>query len=154
MSMSSQLVMLIYEVDIGAIASVAGALAAVAALWGVFRWFRPTFRARVDERRQAIRLDVANRGRASGWITRVAVIGPDGIHQQTNFAGFTGGQFKAAEVPGRTSWWLIIESTPVAGAFPEHAQVLVESRGRRRSIVPEVAAGLSYHGSKSNWPLA
>jgi hypothetical protein len=139
---------------IGAIAGTVAAVAAIAALWGVFRWFKPTFRARVDARRQAIRLDVVNDGRAGGWVNEVAVIGRDAGELNATFFDLEGGDFRRGDIPPHSRWHLIIRA-PRGNPFPADAAVLVKW-GRRgtRTLIPEATTGTSYYGEKlkSQWP--
>jgi hypothetical protein len=134
------------------IVAIVGAVAAVAALWGVFTRFRPRFEARVDERRQAIRLDVANKGRASGRIGDVTVVDGELVGLPCAFAGLSDGYY-AAEIDGRSNWFLIIEAIREEGPFPEDAQVRVEwGRGPAKLIAVTQEKDTAYFGMKSKWP--
>jgi hypothetical protein len=138
---------------IGVAVGIVGALAGIAGLWGVFRWFRPAFRARIDERRQAIRLDVTNKGRAGGWIREVAAIDAQRNELDAAFAGLEGERFRPVELPGHTSWWLILAASRANGPFPEATSVLVRwGRGSERTLAPEKTKGVSYYGMNSQWP--
>ena len=140
---------------IGAIATAVGAVAAIAGvLWNMFRRFRPALRARVDARRQAIRLDVVNDGRAGGWINEVAVTGRDAGDMDATFFDLEGGDFRAAEIPPHSSWYLIIRAAR-GSPFPPDAEVYVEwARRGKCSLEPERVATTSYYADelKSLWP--
>ena len=139
---------------IGIGAGVVSAVAALAGLYAVLKSFRPRLRARIDGRRQAIRVDVANAGRAGGRISGVAVVRPDMEEVDATFAALPDGRFKPAEIPGRSGGWhLIVGADRQSGGFPDDVLVRV-SWGLRgeRLLEPEPAPDVSYHGMASQWP--
>jgi hypothetical protein len=103
---------------VGAIGGVIAALAGTATLLTTIKRFRLKLRATIDARRQAIRLEVASKGRASGWIRDVVAIDGNLRVLDVAFAGLTDEAFKAAELPGHSSWELIINALPSNGPFP------------------------------------
>jgi hypothetical protein len=138
---------------IGAIAAVIVVPGGIAAALAYFKLFRPKFRARIDGRRQAIRLDVDNKGRGGGRIRTVAAIDAGRGEINAEYPGVSGGS-AAAEIPGRSTWFLILEASPRDGAvFPEGVRVLVRYRRRtERELELEPAPGVSYWGVPSDWP--
>lgn len=138
---------------LGAGAGVIGAVAAVLGLFAVFKWFRPKFRARSDDRRQAIRLDVVNDGRAAGCIRKAAPVDEQLGELNARYAGLNDGRFHAAEVPARSTQLLIIEALPETGEFPSGTRVLVAwGRRKQRVLDLEPSDGVSYYGMGSDWP--
>jgi hypothetical protein len=139
---------------IGAIAAIIGIPAAVAGAIAVFKWFRPEFRARIDGRRQAIRLDVDNKGRASGRIRTVAPVDAELAEIPAEYPGVDGRDSVSAEIPGRSAWFLIIEAAPRESAvFPEDTRVFVRyGRRKERQLELEPAPKVGYWGMNSNWP--
>jgi hypothetical protein len=87
--------------------------------------FRPHCSVRIDARRQAIRLQIRNRGRANGAIERIVIVDPAGfaINPAASIAGYEGGNFKPTTLPGLSAMSLII--TPPLGTtvFPEGVRV-------------------------------
>jgi hypothetical protein len=73
--------------------------------------FRVKARAEVEPAREALRVRLANRGRASGVITRVVVTDQRGVeHPGYEFRGFEGGRFVPRELPGRSGMELVIHT--------------------------------------------
>lgn len=138
---------------IGTIAGVVAAIAGIAALWAIFGWFRPQFDAKIDARRQAIRLGVHNKGFATGQVSEVAVINGRRVDLGPEFFGLEEQRFWAAELPKRSAWHLIIRArrpTP----FPADARVRVRwGKNKVRDLVPEPQE-TSYYGPEmtSQWP--
>jgi hypothetical protein len=140
---------------IGAIAGVVAALAGVIALWAVFRRFKLSIRARIDERRQAIRVDLKNKGRASGQVSEVAVIDQHLVDLDPQFFGLDGDRFRSARLPKQSSWFLIIRDRSANREFPPDARVRVRwGKRKKRDLVPEQVSATSYYGDllKSEWP--
>jgi hypothetical protein len=140
---------------IGAAAGAVGAVAAVLGLWAVFRRFRPEMTARIDGRRQGIRIDFENRGRAAGRVSRVAIVrGGSMTEVPAEFAGLPEERFRAAELPARSGDWYLIAAAPrTDGAFPEGVRVHARwGLGRRKTIEPEEAPDVGYAGMASQWP--
>lgn len=137
-------------------ASWIGALAGVAALGvgsAALTRFRPSFTARVDRRRQAIRLDVVNRGRATGVVSEVAVIGPTNDELPCDFAGLPDGRFQRAALDGREPKHLIIRARQNTGPFPPDVRVKVVSGRRRTKVLTPLPTNTSYYGDDllSDW---
>ena len=136
---------------VGAVAAVVAAGAAVASLFA-FKRFRPELRATIDSRRQAIRLEVVSKGRATGWIKDVYAMDSKMHVLSVGFAGLAGEAFKAAEIPTNSSWELILAALPTIGAFPPGTRVrVVWGRGKKRDLVP-AEVDVSYFGLNSRWP--
>lgn|GEM_PF-3678875 len=141
-------------VMIGTIASVVAAVVAVVALWAIFGWFRPRFDAKVDERRQAIKLEIDNKGFVSGQVNEVAVINGRNVDLEPKFFGLDDERFWAAELPRRSSWRLIMRARR-GNPFPEDARVRIRwGNNKERAVVPEHMNGKSYYGPQvtSQWP--
>lgn len=139
---------------VGAIAAVVGIPVGVAtAFLGPVKRFRPHAKARIDERRQGIRLDLRNKGRASGRINQVAVVGNGDVElPEARFAGLPGDRFKPAELPARAKRYLIITATPATGAFPPSTRVRVEwGTGKNRTLEPKESKDVAYYGMESDW---
>lgn len=138
---------------VGAGASVVSAVVGFAALYAVFKWFRPKFVARIDERRQAIRLDVVNNGRAAGRVRKVAPVDKQSVELDARYAGLKDSRFVPAEISGHSTWLLILEAQPQTGAFPPGTRLLVAwGRRKQRALKLESTHGVSYHGMESDWP--
>jgi hypothetical protein len=138
---------------LGTIAAIVAAVAGLLALWAVFQRFRLKLDAKFDERRQAIRVEFDNQGRASRFINAVAVVDPKRTEVPATVAGLPDGRFSPTELPGRTSWYLILAADRAAGAFPGQVQVRVEwGRRRTRLISPTTTSGTAYYGLNSKWP--
>jgi hypothetical protein len=138
---------------VGAIGGAVGAAVAIISLYGVFKWFRPKFRARIDGRRQGIRVDVVNEGRAEGRIRKVALVDEQLGELDARCAGLNDGRFHPAEIPGRSKWFLIIEALRETGAFPMGARILVAwGRRKERLLELEPTENVIYYGLTSDWP--
>jgi hypothetical protein len=137
---------------VAAIAAVATAAVASAAIVVVPR-FRPTFGAYVDARRQGIRLDVVNKGRAAGLVSSVAVVDGKDIEIDARFAGLAKGKFAPAQLQPRASYFLTIEAVKKNGPFPDDARVkVVWGKAKKRTLVPESVGDRAFYGDESNWP--
>jgi hypothetical protein len=138
---------------IAAIAAIVAAIATPIAWYTVFKRFRPKFQARIDARRQAIRLDVVNKGRAKGRIRKAAAIDETLVEQKAQYGGLKDGVFYPIEVPGKSTRFLIIEASEESGPFPEGVHVLVAWGSRKeRQLTLEPTDNVSYYGMKSDWP--
>jgi hypothetical protein len=141
------------------IATVVGAIAAVVAaaltVWAALRRFRPKIRARIDERRQAIRLDIRNKGGASGQISDLAVIDTNHIDLDPEFFGLADGHFRSARLEPHHSYKLIIRARKESGEFPPNVRVRIGwGKGKIRDFFPTQIKGISYYGpmERSEWP--
>lgn len=114
--------------------------------------FRPDFAAQIDAERQAIRLDVKNKGRASGQVRLVAVVDVDGTEHSAQFAGLPEGKFHSAWLGGRETRHLIIAADKGSGAFPSGVGVRVEWGKDGEEVLPLVPVAHLMHGLESNWP--
>jgi len=135
------------------VVGVVGAVVTVIGLHGDFKWFRPKFRARIDGRRQGIRLDVDNRGRAQGRIRKVVLVDEQLDEWHARYAGLGEGCFHPAEIPARSKWFLFIEAPRETGEFPMGIRILVAwGRRKQRLLELEPSESVSYYGRKSDWP--
>ena len=115
-------------------------------------WFRPRFKARIDKRRQAIRLDVKNRGRRTGRVNDVLVINSDTVQIPCEFAGLPEGRFQPADIPGRSLRHLILAAVRARGSFPADAEVKVKwGLDKERTVKPK-QNDAAYYGEDSHWP--
>jgi hypothetical protein len=124
----------------------------VSALVAVTR-FRPKFTARIDRRRQAIRVDAVNRGRLEGYVHDVAVVDEHDDEHPCEFAGLPDGRFETAKLARARTQYLIIRASRTKGPFPDGVRVKVKwGRKRQRSLTPE-PTNTSYYGEdlKSDW---
>lgn len=142
--------MTVIAADVAAIAAVAGVVVAivamvVSAVVGLQR-FRPTFEVAVDERRQAIRLDVVNKGRASGSINSVAVIAPGGMELPAEFPDFRDGKFTSYQLTNDKAVQWTIKAVKDSGSFPADARVLIGwGKGKQRTVTPKHKSDVSYY---------
>jgi hypothetical protein len=137
------------------VAAVIAAIAAVAGLAAVFTRFKPRFDAKIDKRRQAIRLEVVNKGRRDGRISNVSVIEPQGTEVPSKFAGLSKSKFHSASLSKGDLWALVIEAEK-GSPFAKDIRIFVKwgwGRWRRKELTPE-PADTSYHGTESDWPEA
>jgi len=145
-----------------AVATIIGGIAAVLALKGVFARFRPSFSAAIDANRQAIRLDVANRGGKPGRINSVGVVGADWeTSMPSKFATLPDGKFHSAELKPGAERHLIVMAGRDSGPFSPEAIVYVRwgnrkerywQRPRRAYLEPVQVTDVSYYGEDSDWP--
>ena len=135
-----------------------GALGLVVTVW---QWrqtgFRPRFGCRIDEKRQAIELRVANRGRAAGKIQRVLVVRPavdeTELHAvRIEHDGRNATSFGPWDLPPFASMRLILRAVKRA-PFQEDDLVKVEwGADDELVIVPERAVGVSLYTKPSALP--
>jgi len=131
----------------------------------VWQWrgsgFRPRMSATVDHYRRAVQVSIDNRGRASGVIRRVAVVGQQ---KGSNFDvpcvidGFADG-YKPTELPGFATMRLVVKVEIPAGAdrtqysFDETAEVLVRwGSGKDTYLDPEHVEDASFWTLPSELP--
>lgn len=114
---------------ITAIATATLALGALFAIWQFWvQGFRPRCKAKIDARRQAMLLQIKNRGRADGVIGRVVVIDENGlaIEPAPPIDGYPSGAFSATILPAYVAMRLIIGLPSGLAAFPEKVRVKVD----------------------------
>jgi hypothetical protein len=129
------------------IAAWIGAAAAVLAI-GIPFWvlrFRPRFSAKLDERRQGIRLVVDNRGRGSGRVNEVIVVNDVRDAVPSKFPDFPSGRFAPLDVPGRTKHELTIVAAKERGAFAPDVRLVIRWGRRETELVPDYTPGVSFH---------
>jgi hypothetical protein len=102
--------------------------------------FRPNVTARVDRQREAIELLIVNRGRATGIISNVDVVMPDGnLIEDFEFDGFPERKFQPLALPAMASMSIILEAVQDQ-LVPEEARVLVGTgRKRPKSVSLKIA---------------
>jgi hypothetical protein len=112
--------------------------------------FRPKPTARVDARREAIELRVANRGRGAGVIHHVAVVDRKQLAVPISVEGFSNGVFTPVGLPSFSAMRLIIMA-PKGATFTDENRVKVEWWDGSKIIEPlHVDVGL--YGLKSVLP--
>jgi hypothetical protein len=88
--------------------------------------FRPQCSAEVDGNRDAVRVQIRNKGRAPGVISDVAVVDDRGLDLDwPRFNGFRDGAYRATRLPGLDMMQLIIEA-PEEHKFELAQKVFVE----------------------------
>lgn len=93
--------------------------------------FRPKPTARVDQQREAIELVIVNRGRATGIITNVDVVLPNGdLAEGFKFEGFPEGEFQPLALPAMASMSIILETAE--GQLVPHAAKMLVGTGKKR----------------------
>jgi hypothetical protein len=135
-----------------------GVLGLVVTVW---QWrqtgFRPGFTCRIDEKRQAIELRVANRGRAAGKIQRVLVVRPAAneteLHAvRVDHEGKSARNFGPWDLPPFASMRLILRAVKPA-PFQEEDLVKVEWGADDELVMrPETALGVSLYTKSSALP--
>ena len=113
--------------------------------------FRPKATARLDGRREAIEVRVANRGRGGGVIHHVAVIDANHLAVPScSFEGFDNGDFTPTSLPSFSAMRLIIMA-PEDGPFTVENRVKVEWWDGAAVIKP-LPVDVGLYGLKSVLP--
>jgi hypothetical protein len=131
-----------------------GIIAVIVAIATAFVRFRPKFEARIDGNRQAILLNVRNKGRLDGRVNAVSVLASDGRLAIPNivFPGLSDGKFHSGQISHKQSRSLVINAEK-ENPFPDSIKVFVKwGSGRSRLITPKLMPEISYYGTESNWP--
>jgi hypothetical protein len=107
----------------------------------VWQWrltkFRPKLSSRIDARREAVELVIVNKGRASGIIDQVDVLGSDdSIETDVSYEGFSDGSFRPVPLPALSSMRIVIQA-PAGRTLSSGVQLLVGiGKARPKVIVP------------------
>ena len=129
------------------ISAVSAAALGVAGLFvTLWQWhasgFRPRFTVLIDQRREAVQVQIANRGRAPGVIKTVALVqgdDPTKAEIDAEVRGFDD-RFSPIMLPGLSPMTIVLrvpESAPKGVAFPEDAEVQIEwGAGKRTWLEP------------------
>ncbi len=111
--------------------------------------FQPRIEAAIDERRQAIRLDVTNDGEAEGSVSDVAVV--DARRQlPATFPCYRGGEFERTSLGSREHVMVIVHAVPPT-TFPDDARLRVRWSGGKDYFVPK-HKDQHYYGLKPQLP--
>lgn len=134
---------------IGAGAAVVGVLLTIA---GLIVRFRPKFDVAIDGRRQAIRVEVSNKGRLKGRINKVSVLDSRDLEvPSSEFAGLPKGEFHSGQISRKEVRSLVINAEK-GKAFPKDVRVFVKWGLRGKREIPPTKTDVSYYGTKSDWP--
>jgi len=128
-----------------------GAAFAVWQFWA--QGFRPRCAARIDVARQAIRLQISNRGRADGVIGRVVLVDAEGFAIQPGplIDGYPSGNFTATTLPAHAAIQLMIGKPQSRAALPEGVLVKVDW-GTGEAVLTPKPVKVGYAGLPSVLP--
>lgn len=137
----------------GIVGAAVGAAALVLTAIGLIVRFRPKFDVAIDERRQAIRVNISNRGRLEGRINEVSILGSGDLEiPSSEFEGLPNGKFHSGRISRKEARSLVIKAEKEK-AFPEGIRVFVKwgLRGKNE-ILPRQETDISYYGERGSWP--
>jgi hypothetical protein len=131
-----------------------GLFGAAFALWQfAAQGFRPRCRVKIDVKRQAILLQIRNRGRAGGVIARIVVVDANGLALQPAppIDGYSSG-FTATTLPANAGMRVIIMHPNNISRFPDGVRVKVDWGTGQTLLTPE-PVDVGYAGLPSVLPL-
>jgi hypothetical protein len=139
----------------------AAALGILGAFVTIWQWrrtgFSPKIRPRIDDRRQAIEVQIINTGRAGGIINQVDVVVPgqerneDDVVDGVAFKGFTDEKFRPVALPAMASMLIVIRA-PADDPFAANVRVLVDVGAARPKRASPVSTNLGLAGLTSLLP--
>ncbi len=133
-----------------------GIVVAIFAVWHVrMNGFRPRCTAKIDARRQAMLLQVQNRGRVDGEIAGIELLDASGAASRRLLVveGYKDGRFEATALPARAVMRLIIKPPAALDSFPPRTYVRVVWVTGAKAISPAQEYGVDYAGMTSALPL-
>jgi hypothetical protein len=117
--------------------------------------FRPHCAAKIDTRRQAMLLQVQNRGSVDGEITRIELLDASGLASRRAVVveGYNDGRFEATALPARAAMRLIIKPPVDLDSFPPRTYIRVVWIGGVKALAPPQDDDADYAGMASTLPL-
>jgi hypothetical protein len=135
-----------------------GILGAFVTIWQWHRSsFRPKIRPRIDNRRQAVEVQIINTGRAGGIVNQVDIVVPGQARNEFDvvdgvaFKGFTDEKFRPVALPALASMLIVIRA-PADQPFATSVRVLVDVGAARPKKVSPVSTNLGLAGLASILP--
>jgi hypothetical protein len=118
--------------------------------------FRPRCTAKIDARRQAMLVQLQNRGTVDGEIVRIELLDVSGLASRRVLVveGYNDGRFEATALPARAAMRLIIKPPADLDSFPARTYIRVVWIAGVKALAPRQDDDADYAGMASTFPLS